>query len=421
MTTPASAPRVALNSRRLINAACWSLLGGVIVLALVLAYTLSVDSSGDATREVLGNVGHWIRWLLYVSTFVVFVLIALGPLRRARLWRVGRGEAGSRTDQVWRRAKVFAFYGIGQGRMPNDLYASVMHLFIFWGWVVLFIGTLIIAFHADVLYFLQGRIYLAYSAILDCFGVLALIGVSMALVRRYVLKPPKLRLGSLWDDTALLWLMFAILCTGFLIEGLRIGATELISGPITAHGEAFLDDLGIAHHETQIVANPDWAPWSPVGYVLAKLFDGIGLSTKTMLDIHKVVWWTHLPLALSWTVWVGYGKLSHIITGSSNIFMRNLRSPKGLIAGSALTPIKDFENAESFGSGYLRQFSWKQLMDTDICVRCGRCESNCPAWLTGKELTPMGFLNNIKTYLHEVGPQMVLRDANGDQTPMEDE
>src|SRR5688572_2940920 len=198
--------------------------------------------------------------------------------------------------------------------------------------------------------------------------------------------------------------MFAIVCTGFVVEGMRMGATELISGPIEAHGAAFAGDLGIAHVSSDIVANPDWAPWSPIGYAIAKLFEGLGATPATMLDIHKAVWWTHLPLALGWTVWVGYGKLSHIITGSANIFMRDLRPPKGVITGSTLALIKDFENAESFGAGYLHDLSWKQLMDTDVCVRCGRCEANCPAWLTGKELTPVAVMQDIKLYLDEVGP-----------------
>ncbi len=285
MATPVSAPRVNRSTRFNIAVLSWLLLGGVVAGGLLFAFVLSVNDAGNATREVLFNVGHQLRWFLYVATAIVFVIIALGPLHRSQFWRIGKPE--QRWDKVMERAKVFLIYGIGQGRMPNDLYASIMHLFIFWGWVVLFIGTLIIATHADVIYFLQGRVYLAYSAILDIFGLLALIGLTMALVRRYILRPRRLRLGSLWDDTALLWLMFAILVTGFLIEGLRVGSTELVRGTINGHGEAFLNDLGIARVDKEIVANPDWAPWSPIGYALAKLFNSAGISTQTMLDIHK--------------------------------------------------------------------------------------------------------------------------------------
>jgi Fe-S oxidoreductase len=398
-----SQTRLTPASRKALVATAWAEVGAVVVIATLLAFTLSVDEAGSATREVLFNVGHWLRWFLYLSTAVVFAIIATGPLRRSRLWRLGRtGE--KRWDRIGERAKVFLLYGVGQGRLSNDLYAAVMHLFIFWGWVVLFIGTLIIAVHADVVYFLEGRVYLAYSSILDIFGIVAFVGLSMALLRRYVLKPDRLRLGSLWDDVALLWLMLAIVVSGFLIEGLRIATTELTSATITAHGAAFLDDFGIAHNETSVVANPDWAPWSPVGYALAKGFDGAGISNGTLLDAHAVVWWLHLPMALLWTAWIGYGKISHIILGSANLFMRNLSSPRGVIAGSALAPIEDFENAESFGAGYIADLSWKQLMDADVCVRCGRCEVNCPAHISGKELSPMSLLQDIKAYVNTIGP-----------------
>ncbi|MGE0060054.1 MAG: (Fe-S)-binding protein, partial [Dehalococcoidia bacterium] len=228
-------------------------------------------------------------------------------------------------------------------------------------------------------------------------------------------------LGSLWDDTMLLWLMLAIVTTGFLLESFRMGATELISGSIEAHGAAFAGDLGIAHIESEVVANPDWAPWSPVGWAFSSYWKALGMSPATMLDIHKVLWWSHLPLALLWTAWLGYGKISHILLGSGNLFMRDLRTPKDAIPGSTLAPIADFETAESFGAGRLQDFSWKQLMDVDVCVRCGRCEANCPASITGKELTPMGFLQDIKLYLHDAGPALVAHKASGSNEMMENE
>ena len=420
MSSLPSQPRLSPLARRGFTGLAWALLGAAVVVSAILAFALSVDEAGNATREVLFNVGHWLRWLLYLATIIVFAILATGPLRRSRLWRLGRrGE--KRWDRIGARAKVFLVYGVGQGRLSNDLYGAVMHLFIFWGWVVLFIGTLLIALHADVVYFLEGRVYLAYSAILDVFGLVAFIGLAMALLRRYVLKPERLRLGSLWDDTMLLWLMLAIVASGFIIEGLRIATTELTSATIEAHGAAFLDDLGIARNSSSVVSNPDWAPWSPVGYALAELFDSTGTGRGGLLDAHAVVWWLHLPMALLWTAWVGYGKISHIVLGSANIFMRNMSSPRGVIAGSALAPIEDFEDAESFGAGYIADLSWKQLMDADVCVRCGRCEVNCPAHISGKELSPMALLKDIKAYVDEIGPSKLEARARGEDGAVEGE
>ncbi len=403
-----SATRLDKSARFSLTTLVWIFFLLIVVLGGVAAYTVSVADSGHATREVLFNIAHWWRWPLYVAAIILIGVVALGPIRKSRFWRLGRNE--KRWDRVWERAKVFALYGIGQGRLPNDLYAGIMHLFIFWGWAVLFFGTIIIAIHSDLVYFLQGRVYLFYKVVLNTFGLLAFIGLSMALIRRYLLKPPRLRLGSLWDDVVLLWLMFAIILTGFLVESMRLGANEMLGKTFDAHGAVFVGETS-----KTLTANPQWAPFAYVGWVLAKLWTAIGMSPGTMLDIHRVLWWTHMPLALTWVAWVGYGKLSHIILGSSNIFLRNISSPKGVIAGSTLAPIRDFENAQSFGAGRLVDFSWKQLADVDVCVRCGRCEANCPASITGKELTPMGFLQDIKHYMNEFGPRMLeVRKSTGD-------
>ena len=165
MSIPPSAARITGSMRVPFTVATWGALAAIILISTILSVLIAVPDAGDATREVLFNVGHWVRWLLYASTLGVFVFLALGPARRSALWRLGRPER--RWDRLLERSKVFLKYGIGQGRMANDLYAGTMHLFIFWGWIVLFAGTLVIAVHADLVYFLEGRIYLAYSAILE--------------------------------------------------------------------------------------------------------------------------------------------------------------------------------------------------------------------------------------------------------------
>jgi len=391
-------PKVTSPRARLaLTVAIYFLALALIPLAAALAVVAAGGGMGEATREVFFNIGKWARWLAYGATGVILLVLASGPLSRARLWLLGQGER--RWERPWERAKVFLLYGLGQGRLPNDLYAGLMHLLIFWGWTFLFIGTLMLAFHDDIREFLEGHVYLGYSLALDLAGLAALVGILMALYRRYVWRHPKMRLGSLWDDGVLLVLMLVILLSGFLVEGMRVGATELRGVPIDVDGG--------------LTTNPDWAPWSPIGFVIGKAALKAGASEALMLNIHKAFWWLHLFLALLWVAWVGYGKLSHILLGAANIFLRKLSATGAATAGAALTPILDFERAERFGAGRLTDFTWKQLMDVDVCVRCGRCEAHCPAYNTGKELTPMGFLQDIKAYMSEVGPKMWLARLRG--------
>lgn len=397
-----------IENRGLRRAAVVSVYLAVIVLIPILTAALVAAGGtdlGGATRQILWNIAGWVRIIAYAASVLVLAVIAYGPYRRYRLWRLGKPE--NRFDHWPQRLRAFLLYGVGQGRLPNDLYASTMHLLIFWGWVVLFIGTVMLGFHDDIKEYLSGALYLGYSLTLDLFGVAALVGLGMALYRRYLWRPPKLRLGSLWDDEVLLWLMTAILLSGFVVEGMRLGATELAGAAI---------DVGDG-----LLTNPDWAVWSPVGWLIGKAATGAGASETLLRNIHTGFWWAHFPLALAWLSWLGYGKLSHIILGSANILLRKLSPTGARLAGAALTPISDFETAERFGAGRLQDFTWKQLADVDACVRCGRCEANCPAYLTGKDLTPMGFLQDIKGYMGLVGPAMVAArqaSASGGQEPL---
>ncbi len=86
-------------------------------------------------------------------------------------------------------------------------------------------------------------------------------------------------------------------------------------------------------------------------------------------------------------------KLSHIFTAPLNIYFRNLQP--------SVPPrmISDWENAETFGVAKIREFTWKQLLDLDACVRCGRCQDNCPAYLTGKPLSPKRLIQDLKAQM----------------------
>lgn len=375
------------SSKRAVVVVGYATLVAVPIAVAALVLTVGLDQ-GDAGREVFWNIAGWARPLVYTLAFVVLLTIAYGPYRRYRLWRLGKPE--NRGDRWLQRLSAFLVYGIGQGRLPGDLYAFVMHLFIFWGWVALFIGTAMLTIHEDFYEYLTGRTYLGYSLSLDVFGLMAATGVGMALYRRYLMRPPKLRLASLWDDAILLWLMLGILLTGFFTEGMRIGASELEQ-------------------------NPEWAGWSPVGWVIAKIFTGLGAGPGLLQDIHQAFWWFHLPLAFGWMAWVGYGKISHILLGSASIFMRSLSPTGARIAGAALSPVTELGSP---GVARLRDFSWKQLMSVDVCVRCGRCEDACPARLIGADLTPMGLLWDIRGYMSEVGPLLLAARGQDGQEPI---
>ncbi len=150
--------------------------------------------------------------------------------------------------------------------------------------------------------------------------------------------------------------------------------------------------------------------WGISAYVLA------GVETSTSLALHKVMWWTHTFIALSFIAYIPYSRLLHIITTTVNHFLLSLQ-PTGY-----LEPIRDFENAESFGANKLDDFTWKQIFDSDACTRCGRCQDGCPAYLSGKPLSPKKVIQDIKTYWLEKAPAAIkaktaAAEAAGDAVP----
>ena len=275
-----------------------------------------------------------------------------------------------------------------------------MHGLIFFGFFVLIFGA---AFDAGEFHitepllewaFLRGDFYLNFSFLMDLFGLFVLIGVLMAAFRRYIQKPDRLGYKGTSDNTAddaiALLLIAGIIVTGFIIEALRIHATK---DPATGYAT--------------------WETCSFVGWTLANVISGMDVeAAKTW---HKISWWTHTFIALGFIAYIPYSRLLHIITTPANHFMMSLK-PTGYVE-----PIRDIENQESFGVSKLEEFTWKQIFDSDACTKCGRCQDGCPAYLTGKHLSPKKLVQDIKTYWLEKAPlaatKAVVPAAEGAEAP----
>ncbi len=330
---------------------------------------------------------------MYVLAVIVVVIFVYAIYRRYKLWRLGGpdGRFGDFGKRLWAfigatvvdviiHRKFFGFAdGLGRRRLsitdlqPKELYAGLIHFFIFVGTILLLLGTILGSANHYIYEFNRGSFYLGYSVATDAGGVMAIIGVFLAMVRRYGQKPD--RLDNKPEDMIALLLILVVIVTGFIVEGLRIAATEL---RIT----------------------PDWAPWSPAGYVLALALGGF--SQNALLTWHRVWWWVHVLISLGAIAYVSlyWNRLWHIIVDPINVFFRAL-GPRG-----ALAPI-DIETVETFGTSKIEDFTWKHLMDLDACTRCGRCQDNCPAYLSGKPLNPKKVIQDMKGQLLEQAPYLL--------------
>ncbi len=326
------------------------------------------------TREIYGNIvgGE------FVYLFMIVSLGILGWALYGRMKQWMRGRPENRFDDVGRRLKAMLIHGLGQQKTLREGTPGLLHFLMYSGFIVLFIGTLIVAVQEDMgINFLHGPFYLFFSVTLDIFGLLCMVGVAGLTYRRYVIKPTGL--DSRLEDLIILVLFLVVLGSGFLVEGARIGATELKQ-------------------------HPDWALWSPVGATIARAFAGLGVTESQFLGWHRFWWWSHMVITFGFLVYIGFSKLSHLIFSPVNIFFHKFR------AKGELAPIVDLDKALEgdeeametvrFGAAKLEDFTWKQLLDLDACTRCGRCQDNCPAWLSGKPLSPKFVILNLQEHMH---------------------
>ena len=318
-------------------------------------------------RDTFWNVPGWAQVGIYVGGIIAVAIFAYGFWQRIALWRAGRPE--NRFDRIPLRLRLVAVHALGQVRTLSQAYPGVMHATMFWGFLALFMGTVLATIDWDVTLpifgykLLKGPFYLFYETTLDLFGLFFVIGLGMAVWRRFVVRPHRV------DPTArfagVLALLFVINVSGFVMEACRLAVTR-----------------------------PSWGPWSPVGYGVGQAMLAIGLGEGALRGIHVSVWLFHAAISLAFVALVPYSYFMHLLTTPLNIFFSKL-TPRGELA-----KIENIEEAESLGISKLEEFSWKRRLDFDACVECGRCQAACPAYMAGTALSPKQIIVKLKRHLH---------------------
>jgi len=333
----------------------------------------------NPTREVFLHLAPWAQAVFYVVGGLASLVFVYGFWRRIAKYRRGRRE--DRFDRLGRRIARACLTILSNSTVrKGERLGGTAHTLILWGFVVLFIGTVIVAIDHDVLRFfglklLQGGFYLGFSAVLDVFGVLLVLGLVAMIARRALVRPAALdyaradeqggrydRSAYATDDAIFLWLLFFIAVSGFLVEGLRIAQTM-----------------------------PEFERWSPVGWALAGVLGG--LSEGALHDAHLWTWWIHGIAVLSFVAYVPFSKMMHIVTDAANLVFVDERAGRRLPA-----PPKDAGSSRSAGYARITDFTWKELLDLDACTKCGRCHVACPANAAGTTLSPRDLILDLRTF-----------------------
>ncbi|MCB9390764.1 MAG: 4Fe-4S dicluster domain-containing protein [Acidimicrobiia bacterium] len=361
----------------------------LIVLVAGFAFALITIASGvvplevnwhdDATvqRHVFDNIPGGVKFAFYALMTVAGVLVGWLSATRAKNWERGQ-IAHRRTTKAnaKRRAEDYRA-GVWMQTLMRDPAAGIMHSFIYFGFLALFCATILLEVNHQVppsLKFLHGGTYQGYAFTADVMGVVFLIGIVWAMVRRYIQRPYRLKAKTKPEDAVILGTFLLIGVTGFLVEGFRI-----------AH-----DGM------------PEFEKWSIIGWPIATMVDG--LAPTTIENTHRLLWGVHFIGFLSFLVILPTTKLRHMFTSPMNMYLKDRARPKG-----AMKPVPNMMETEleSFGAVKIEDFSWKQLMDTDACTVCGRCSSVCPANNTGKPLDPRKIVLNVGQVMAATGDPVV--------------
>jgi len=329
-----------------------------------------------ATQHLYGVIPG--QLLLLLAILVGGGLFFRDAARLYRLMRLGGPE--NRTDQPLLRTQSWLLNVIGQARLLTRSYPGIMHALIFWGFLVITVGTIehfgrglwagfSIPLLSDSGFFL---------ALVDAFQAFVLVGIGMALYRRIAVKPWYLNLSG--DAIIILSLISTLMITAFLQEGFLIAAASVLPAP-----------------------QPD-RHWAFIGTAVANVVAGAGVGPSAALTAHIVFWWAHIITLLGFLAYLPHSKHLHIVTAPFNVWFRRL-SPKGQLP--YINVEEALEKDQPVGVSEVTHLNWKDLLDSYTCTECGRCTSECPASISGKPLSPKDLILNLRHYLLERGPQLM--------------
>lgn len=360
----------------------------------------------EQTREVFSHVHGAAKILFYVLAAAATLAFADYAWKRIKKYR--RGRAIGRWREVWAQTRARQPELVAAGRRlarsrplqtslaaiasnstvaKRDRKTGLAHFFVFWGFITLFIGTVILTIDTDILapisdkvvgheiHFFHGPFYLVYSFVLDVMGLGAIIGLAYLIRRRYS-HPPQLdytraekpeegysRDALKKGDALFAWSLMLVLVTGFLQEGFRIDASRF----------------------------PSFEVLSPVGWVLGKGFSAAGLGPAAAEHLRLGTWWFHAVAALAFVAYVPISKAMHMVVDVANLTVHDPAAARHLPR-----PAPD---ADHVGYRTLGDFTWKELVDFDACTKCGRCHVACPAQVAGGPLSPRDLVLDLRQWV----------------------
>lgn len=311
------------------------------------------------------------KWIFYILSAIIlgFVLFLLSIYFAT--WK----RASKENQNISFQFNTYAIFvllkdvAFGVKITKGDIIAGIMHLMIFWGFIILLVGTTLLAIHEHVIKFIEGRFYILFSFAMETGGLLLLLGLLFAFFRRYIQRVKRLQNHK--EDFLVLFTLLLVVSSGFLLEALRIAQ-----------------------------APQAWERWSYVGWFL-KDFP----SKEFAHSSYPYMWWIHASLSLIFLALIPLTKLFHILAGPVSIYLQNLprkRSTDETETEEESDSEEEVSEAVEETSEIRRPYlSIQSLVFLDACMRCGRCVEACPSSGAGEDYAPREFVQALRSWAWE--------------------
>jgi len=341
---------------------------------------------------------------------------------RQRLALIGTGapvEGGSRVDRLGERLARTWRLAIVQTRMRDYFWAGVAHQFIFLGFAVLLLRTIILwgrGFSPDFNLFILGPdgflglpLGAAYGFLKDVFALLVLGGALVFVYYRTLRKQRRMTLSGEG------LLILGIIITMMLADIFYDGASLVLDARYAENCGEWCDSIAtIVAPLGETPAELSWHATEPAGTLASLILSGLGPGA--LVVIAHLGFWTHSTLVLVFLNLLPHSKHFHVITAIPNTFLSDLaplgRLPKvaesteALMAKVEKAMEDESGKAPAVGFSRVEHFTWKHFLDFYTCTECGRCSDQCPATQTGKLLSPKHLTLDLRNNLYARGAEL---------------
>jgi Fe-S oxidoreductase len=326
--------------------------------------------------------------LFYVLFWGVF-LISLGffAYRFRQLWQylmLGQPEStAGRLKQTWDTLVYILTQLCQLKNFRSKDRAPLGHAMLVWGFfasILFYFFFIIISEGLGAVGLQDTQFYYYFTWIMDFMAALVFIGAAWAMIRRYIVRPDRLKGEQTWESFIILFSVLTHPITHWFEIGTKIALGE--------------SPAGLGH-----TALP------PISNAISQIFTG----NAALEGWHTGFFWAHWMTVVLVLILIPYTRYMHIVASPFNGILRN---PRRMGAIKNVDVEKEMEKPDPFASK-ADTLTWKQNLDLYSCVVCGNCQELCPAYGTGKPLNPKKVIRDLKNHLLKVGPQLVTAKAEG--------